>query len=185
MFRDVILENDNRRKIYSEIQKNPGCHLRELERMTSIPVTTLHYHIDYMVQRNLIEKTVDGRYNRYYPIQIEEEDKEALALLRHSGIRKITLLALSERLVNYQTLLKNLGIPSSTLSFYIKQMEEKMILKRERVGRETFFFLEDENHIARLLLTYRESFFDRLVDRVIISLLETRFTEETEEPSGT
>jgi hypothetical protein len=70
-------------------------------------------------------------------------------------------------------------IPSSTLSYYLKQMEEKMILKRERVGRETYFFLEDENRIARLLLTYRDSFLDRLVDKVLISLLETRFTRET------
>jgi predicted transcriptional regulator len=182
MFKDAILENDNRRKIYGEIQKNPGCHLRELERMTSIPVTTLHYHLDYMVQRHLIEKKEDGRYNRYYPIQIEEIDKDALSLLRHSGIRKITLVALSERRVKYQSLIENLKIPSSTLSFYLKQMEEKMILRRERVGRETYFFLEDEDRIARLLLTYRESFLDRLVDKVVISLLETRFTEETERP---
>jgi predicted transcriptional regulator len=182
MFRGPILENDNRRKIYGEIQNNPGCHLRELERMTSIPVTTLHYHLDYMVQRNLIEKKEDGRYNRYYPIQIEEVDKDALALLRHRSIRKITLLVLSERQVKFQALIENLEIPSSTLSFYLKQMEEKMILKRERVGRETYFFLEDEDRIARLLLTYRESFFDRLVDKVIISFLETRFTRETEQP---
>ncbi|MHA2083950.1 MAG: winged helix-turn-helix transcriptional regulator [Candidatus Thorarchaeota archaeon] len=179
MFKDAILENDNRRKIYGEVQKNPGCHLRELERMTSIPVTTLNYHLDYMVKHRLIEKKVDGRYNRYYLIQIEEEDKDALALLRHSGIRKIVLFALSERQVKYQKMIDYFEIPSSTLSYYLKQMEEKMIIKRERVGRETYFFLEDEDRIVRLLLTYKESFLDRLVDKILISLLETRFIRET------
>jgi len=48
MFKEEILENDRRRKIYTVIKKNPGLHIRELQRVLDIPLASLQYHLNYM-----------------------------------------------------------------------------------------------------------------------------------------
>ncbi|MGE5574655.1 MAG: winged helix-turn-helix transcriptional regulator, partial [Ignavibacteria bacterium] len=71
MFKDEILENENRRKIYDIIEQNPGIHLRELQRVLDTPLTTLEYHISYLVRRKIIHSETDLHFKRYYAKHLE------------------------------------------------------------------------------------------------------------------
>jgi predicted transcriptional regulator len=63
MFKDEILENENRHRIYRLIETNQGIHLRELQRVTNLPLTTLDYHLTYMAKKGLIYSETEGTSN--------------------------------------------------------------------------------------------------------------------------
>lgn len=117
MFKEEILENENRRKIYEFIEDSPGIHLRELQRVLNMPLTTLEYHLSYMARKNIIHSETGPHYKRYYAKTLNAEDKKMLSALRQKRMREIVLLILSNGKAKYQFMADYLKIPHSTLSF--------------------------------------------------------------------
>jgi predicted transcriptional regulator len=173
MFKAEILENENRRKIYDVIEENPGIHLRELQRVLDTPLTTLEYHLSYLVRRKIIYSENDLHFKRYYAKPLEKEDKKVIVALRQKRLREIVLLVLSEEKVKYQFLCEYLNLPNSTLSFYLKYLVDNGILAKEKVGYETLYTVKDEDRVAKVLIAYRSSFLDKLVDKSLNTWLET------------
>lgn len=177
MFKDEILENENRKRIYEAIERSPGIHLRELQRILDMPLTTLEYHLSYMVRKRLIYSETDAHYKRYYAKALDGDDKKVLTALRQKRLREIVILILSNQKAKYQYMAEYLKIPHSTLSFYLKYLVENDILIKEKVGYETIYTVKDEDKVARVLIAYKESFFDKLIDKTITAWLET-YTNE-------
>ena len=181
MFKEEILENSNRREIFTYVESNPGVHLRELQRALSLPLGSAEYHVDYMVKRGVLVRERDGRYTRFYAKELESADKEVLSTLRQRRLRQILLFALPRKKVKYKTLLNAIKVPRSTLSLYLKQLVDHNILRRHKVGYETIYTVIDEDRVARLLVSYKSSFIDKLVDRTLKTWLETKFRKEAAE----
>jgi predicted transcriptional regulator len=181
MFKEEILENERRREIYRLVEKNPGIHLRDLQRTMEMPLASLEYHLDYMVRRNVILRERDRHYVRYYVKQLDGEDKKILSALRQKRTREIVLIILLSKKAKYQTLLDELRIPPSTLSLYLKHLIDNNILVRNKVGHENIYTVQDEDRIAKTLIAYKSSFVDKLVDKALSTWLETRF-QRSEEP---
>jgi predicted transcriptional regulator len=173
MFKDEILENENRRKIYDVIVENPGIHLRELQRVLDTPLTTLEYHLSYLVRRKIIHSENDQHFKRYYAKPLEKEDKKVIVALRQKRLREIVLLVLSKEKVKYQFFCEYLNLPNSTLSFYLKYLVDNGILAKEKVGYETLYTVKDEDRVAKVLIAYRSSFLDKLVDKSLDTWLES------------
>jgi predicted transcriptional regulator len=175
MFKEEILKNERRRKIYSYIKKNPGVHLRSLQRRLKIPLSSLEYHLDYMVRKKVILKEKDRRLARYFVRGLEPADKKILSALRHSRFREIISIIMSNNKAKYQDLLEILDVPPSTLSFYLKHLLDQGILLRHRIGYENVYIVQDEDRVAKVLTNYKSSFLDKLVDRAIYTWMETQF----------
>jgi len=173
MFKDEILENENRRKIYDIIVENPGIHLRELQRVLDTPLTTLEYHLSYLVRRKIIYSESDLHFKRYYAKPLEKEDKKVISALRQKRLREIVLLILANEKAKYQFLSEYLNLPNSTLSFYLKYLVDNGILSKEKVGYETLYTVKDEDRVAKVLIAYRTSFLDKLIDKSLNTWLET------------
>ncbi len=175
MFRKEILEHERRREIYELIERNPGFHLRRIQRDLDMPLSSLEYHVDYLVRKGVIFKEKDRRYRRYYARQLDSEDKKILSSLRQERTREIALRVLSEKKAKHEDLVKNLHISSSTLSHYLKFLVDRNILEKHRIGRENIYTVKDENRIIKALISYRSSFTDKLVDKVLATWMETDF----------
>jgi predicted transcriptional regulator len=147
MFREEVLENETRRRIYRFVNRNPGLHLRELQRQLNIPLSSLDYHLDYLVRKGL----------------------------RQRRLKEIILIILSEDKASYSELMSTLNIPASTLSVYLRKLVVNDILERHTIGRETYYTVRNEDKIANLLIVYKSSFMDRLIDNALITFLETNF----------
>jgi predicted transcriptional regulator len=78
MFREEVLENENRRRIYRFVNRNPGLHLRELQRQLNIPLSSLDYHLDYLVRKGLLYREGDGFYTRFFDEDLDKRDREIL-----------------------------------------------------------------------------------------------------------
>lgn len=175
MFKEAILENERRREIYNFIKENPGFHLRELQRRLKMPLASLEYHLGYMVRKNVIFGEKDGRFRRYYVKRLEEEDKKILSALRQKRLREIVLIILSRNAVKYQDFLRFLGIPSSTLSHYLRYLVDHDVLKRNKVGYENIYTIQDEDRVTKVLIAYQSSFIDKLIDKAIYTWMEIQF----------
>jgi predicted transcriptional regulator len=169
MFREEILENERRRTIYQFVDHHPGLHLRALQRRLDIPLSTLGYHLNYMVSRHIVYKENDGHYQRYYTVPLSNVDKELITLLRQKWVREIVLLVLTRHKIKYQELLDTLALPPSTLSLYLSRLIDHHLLQRHQIGRETIYTVTNEHEIMKCLITYQSSFLDRLIDNVIAS----------------
>lgn len=172
MFKEEILENENRRKIYDIIEVNPGTHLRELQRILDMPLTTLEYHLSYMVRKRILYSETDTHYKRYYARPLDREDKKVLSALRQKRLREIVFLVLTNQKAKYQYLGDCLKLPHSTLSFYLKYLVEKGILAKEKIGYETIYTVKYEDRVVKVLIAYKASFLDKLVDKTINTWLE-------------
>ncbi len=178
MFKNEILENENRRKIFSIIETNPGIHLRELQRVLNTPLTTLEYHLNYMARKQILFGETDGHYKRYYTRPLDREDKKVLSALRQKRIREIVFIVLVNGKVKYQFLADYLKLPHSTLSFYLKYLVDNMVLAKDKIGYENIYTVRDEDRVAKVLIAYKSSFLDKVVDKAINTWMETYFSNK-------
>ena len=183
MFKDEILENEKRRTIHALIEASPGIHLRELQRLLNMPLTTLEYHLSYMARKKILFAETEGHRKRYYTKPLDPEDKKLLAALRQKRMREIVLIVLENGKAKYQLLAERLKLSHSTLSSYLKYLVNKNILVREKIGYETLFTVQDEDRVAKVLIAYKPSFLDRLVDRAVETWMETHFFKEERRPT--
>jgi predicted transcriptional regulator len=181
MFKDEILENERRRKIYSVIKSNPGIHLREAQRILNMPLATLEYHLNYMKRNKIVFGERDGHYVRYYVKPLDLEERKILSALRQRKMREIVLMILANRKVKYQVLADHFKLPRSTLSFYLKYLVDHNILVRNRVGYENIYTVHDEGRVVRMLTAYKSSFLDKLVDKALNTWMETHFRRKEQE----
>jgi predicted transcriptional regulator len=184
MFKDEILENDRRRKIYALIEANPGVHMRELQRMTDMPLATLEYHLGYMTRKKIVFAEADAHLRRYYTKPLDPVDKKVLAVLRQDRMREIVLIILANNKAKYQYLSDCLKLPHSTLSLYLKQLVDNNILAREKIGYEMVYTIRDEDRVAMVLTAYKSGFLDKIVDKTLRTWMEMRFRREENALSG-
>jgi len=183
MFKDEVLENERRRKIYAVIEANPSIHLRELQRTLDMPLATLEYHLGYMARKRVVFAEADGHHKRYYTKPLDPEDKKVLSALRQKRLREIVLVVLANTKVKYQFLSDQFKLPHSTLSFYLKYLVDNGILARVKIGYENLYTIQDEERVAKVLIAYKSSFLDKLVDKTLAAWMETHFREEKEQPA--
>ena len=173
MFKQEVLENENRRKAYCLIESNQGIHFRELQRLMNIPATTLEYHLSYMVRKKIAYAEKEGQFRRYYTKPLDEEDKKILSALRQKKIREVVLFIIASEKAKYQSLSDNLKLPYSTLSFYLKYLVDRDILLREKIGYETIYTVRDPDRVAKVLIAYKSGFLDKMVDKALNVWLES------------
>ncbi|MGD0994522.1 MAG: winged helix-turn-helix transcriptional regulator [Candidatus Bathyarchaeia archaeon] len=178
MFKDEILENERRSNIYATIKKNPGLHVRQLQRILGIPLSSLQYHLNYMARRHVILEEKSEHYTRYYSKPLEAEDKKVLSVLRQKRLREIVMIILVSKKAKYHFIVQTLKLPSSTVSFYLKHLLDNHVIERTKIGYENIYTLTDEDRIEKVLIAYQSSFLDKLVDKWASTWLENRFGKE-------
>lgn len=166
--RGKLLELESRRRIYDIVRAHAGSHFREIERKSGLPPGNVKYHLSYLSRHGLIKEEKDGNNLRYFPNEIKSENKKLLGFLRQNTIRNIMLSLLINDNCNHEQIVRIVNLSPSTVSWHLKKLEESGMIESSREGRKTFYrLLVDKEEILRLLITYRESFLDSLVDRVI------------------
>lgn len=61
-------------------------------------------------------------------------------------------------------LMGELGLKPSALSYYLSKMRKQGVLRKEKVGKNVFYVLVRPEEVLQTLISYRESFMDRLVN---------------------
>ena len=168
LYHDKILELNSRKKVYGFVKKHPGCHFRDLERKSGIPATSLKYHLNFLNKYGLISEEKDGIKIRYFPEKFNLENKTLLGLLRQESVRKILLFLVSNEKSNHDTIVGFVQLSPSTVSWHLKKLESKHVIKSIKKGKNTFYnLLIDKKEILSILINHKESFLDSLVNKTI------------------
>jgi len=140
MDKNLDFELETRKKIYNYILKNPGVHLRELQRNLNIKIFNLKYHVQKLVKNGcIIQKKEDG-YLRFFVIHtVSNGDKKVLGILRQKTARHIVLVALYEIAVSQKEICDFLQKSPSTINFHIKNLLKNNSFKqRSKRSRSCF-----------------------------------------------
>lgn len=158
-----------RKRIYETIRSSPGIHLRELERILGIAVGNLQYHLHYMEKKNLISTLKDEQFVRYFvrDKELDDKDRMILSFLRKNACRHILIFLLDEPGANNKDISSVVGLSPSTVSWHLNKMVASGIVSKVVRGRESNFEVVDPGNVAELIISYKGSFFDRLIDNFI------------------
>ncbi len=168
-----ILELENRRLIYQLISKYPGMYLREIEKNLGLAVGVLEYHLSHMVKNEILTVEEDGNRIRYFVTGgVNYGDKNTIGLLRQKIPRRVVLYLMLNPNVKFKDVLEQFEVSKSTLSFHIKKLVDAHLVEATKEGRETSYEVIDPETVARIILTYKASFLDSLVDRFAETWLE-------------
>jgi len=163
-----ILALESRRNIYHLVKKFSGCNFHELERKSSIPSGTLQYHLHYLAKYGLITTQKDGNKIRYFTHHVPARDKTLLTLLRQKTIRHMLLFILNHKECKQQDITHFLSLSPSTVSWYLSRLVKHQVLEVITKKREAYYRLAiPAADIMPLLIIYKESFLDKLVDQTI------------------
>ena len=162
-------EPEPRIKLYELIRDSPGIHLRELERRLDLVVGSLQYHLHYLEKNNLISRFKDEEYVRYFVNRRipEKHEREIIYFLRRKGCRHILINLLQNPGTNNKELSTAVGLSPSTVSWHLNKLVKSGIIEKDRVGRISSLKIVDPDLTAELLISYKESFLDSLLDNFI------------------
>jgi len=163
-----ILQLPNRRKVYRTVLKYAGSHFREIERKCGLPTGTVKYHLDYLTKHNIIKQEKADGHVRYFPKELSGEEKQLLSFLRPENSRKILIFLISESDASHKEITSFVDLSSSTVSWYLGRLIRGGVINMGEKNKRTVYFLRVKTEmIMRLLIIYKESFLDSLVDRTI------------------
>ncbi len=165
---EKALELEARRDIFNIITYFPGLHFRELLRRLNIPHSSVSYHLRYLIKEGMITEVEDGGLKRYYVHgKVDHTEKMILSVLRKEIPRGIVLYLLLNPDSGYQEILDNFDLSPSQLSYYLDKLLKKNILEQVREGRNTFYSVKDEEALANVLIAYKPTFLDSVVDAFV------------------
>ncbi len=164
---EQALKLDIRKKIYGLIKKNPGLHFRELQRRVGIATGALQYHLEYLQKKHLVKTERETKFLRYYLVRADFEETDLMALLRQESMRKIIVFLMQKRFATIPSISRDINLSPSTTSWHLDKLFEKKVVEKNRRGKKTFFKLIDKQKIATLLVNYRKSFLDVVVDNFV------------------
>lgn len=157
---------ESRNSIYKSISKNPGLHFRELQRRTGLAVGTLQYHLDYLQKFHLVRAEKEGKFVRFYSVRAKTigEETRIMPLLRHQSMRRIVLHLMTKQRATNKVIARETGLSPSTVSWHLKKLTESQVVQKKRSGKKSFFSVVDKQAVGKLLVHYKKSFLDNVVE---------------------
>lgn len=160
---EAVLELETRRRIFAYVVDQPGSYLREMQRDLGMAMGALEYHLGQLEKAGLLT-VLHEEHKRFFPARMDVADKRHLALLRQDVPRRIVLQLLAEPTMAHGRLRDAVGVLPSTMSYYLSKMTDAGIATRAKDGRQNLYALSDPQRAYALLVRYRPTFVDRLLD---------------------
>ena len=165
---EKALKLESRRMIYDVVSQYPGLHFREIVRRVEMSSSNVEYHLHYLVKEGIATVVDDGNLQRYYVAgKVDHSEKKLLSVLRKEIPRGIVLFLLLNPHADYQDILENFDLSPSQLSYYLKKLMDKEIIKREKRGKSTQYVVLNEETVAHVLISYQPTFLDNLVESFV------------------
>ena len=115
----------------------------------------------------MVRSEKDGKFSRFYAVRGEEVDTELMSLLRQESVRRIVLFLMKRRRATLPQISKEVSLSASTTSFHMQKLVQSEMIVQKNYGKKTYFSLKDKDRILELLLTYKKSFLDEVVDNFV------------------
>ncbi len=167
------LSLETRRRIFQFISDRPGTYARELERELSMQFGAIQYHLGILEEMKLLISVDDGFRKRYYVQQeVGRFDREMLSILKLKTPRRIALYLIQNGDSTFDSVLSQFEFTKSALSFHLRKLLVAGIVKENRSSSRTTYEVTNVDEVVRIIITYRATFLDNVVDSFIDSWLQ-------------
>ncbi|MCK4718093.1 MAG: winged helix-turn-helix transcriptional regulator, partial [Thermoplasmata archaeon] len=154
---------DTRRALFDLVTEFPGLHFREIVRRSDMSSSNVEYHLRHLVKHGILVVVEDGRLKRFYVQgKVGHAEKKILSVLRKEIPRGIVLFLLLEPGSGVGDIGEVFDLSPSQLSYYLRKLVDKGIISKEE-GKSRYH-VEGEDKVASILIAYRPTFMDALVD---------------------
>lgn len=163
---EELLDLANRRRIYRRIQEAPGLHFRALQRDLDIALGTLEYNLYQLEREGIVVSREEAGFKSYYPNDtLDRRDRDILHFLRQRTSRRVALEIADKPGVSFQELRTKLGVLPSALSRQLKRLVSAGVVAEAPRGREKVYNCVEPERVRKLVVQYRATFLDQIVDR--------------------
>lgn len=164
--KDDVLDLGVRQRIVDCIRENPGLHMRALAVRLDMPLSTMEYHTHHLARHDHLSVRDEGGFKAFYPAEgLDRRDKDILYLVRHDAPRRICAHLLLNPDSTPKQLREVVGVSAATMSFHLNKLRGAGLVSEEPAGRTKSLRVVDPERVANVLVTYRRSFLDDVVDR--------------------
>ena len=162
----VPSSSDLRKDIYEYIYENPGIRYRELIRLARTTNGVLSYHLGKLEKSGEIrvERLSNNRVTRYFIVDIPKKDSNIIGYFRGKVVRSIVFFVLKNEFCTFNEIVDHIEKAPSTISWYIKRLKEAGILSTNNGSDRYLYSIVDREMVDRILLEYKESFTDRIIE---------------------
>ena len=166
-----MLALERRRRIFAHVSENPGTYLREMEGSMGLSVGDLQYHLGQLERSGLVTTHDDGRRKGYFvAAEVQYFDRKMISVIRMRTPRRIILYLLTHPDSSFGELLAEFRFTKGALSFHLKRLLDSEILERGRRERESIYRVAEPERVMGLLVTYRASIADEVLDGMVDTL---------------
>jgi predicted transcriptional regulator len=159
----------NSNRVLSFIQKNPGCHLRQIKRELQMSIGTTQYHLDRLLKMGKISSAKNDFYKYYFPIGIFDQDqKYLLEMLQQETTREILMIIIERKNPIQTDIVNRIGISAAAVNWHIRRLVDSNVIDEVRDGKyKRYRLCADPVCILALLRRYYPSIWEKWSIRLI------------------
>jgi predicted transcriptional regulator len=158
---------DTRRRLYDAVRQTPGLSAREIQRSAGTAWGETAYHLERLAQGGLLHRERGSHQDYYFCTDLPLGDRTLLRLARSPAVRRLLVVLLETPDVSLSELSERAELSLSRTSIHLRRLLETGMVGSDRRGALRTFAVVDRERIARALVTYRESFADAWVERLV------------------
>ena len=150
--REGSFENDTRRRIFDSVRVRPGQSIAEIAQQVGVSHSTASYHLERLVEFNLLASTQDGNKMRFFVNggTFTEEERRVLSALSNAETRRALAAVLAHPGCYRAELTVVLGVSSPTVNWHLARLLATGLVTEDHRGRNRYLFA-DRARLGRLL----------------------------------
>lgn len=145
LYKDDILNNLKRRKIYDFIKENPGTYFNKIVGNLSFSNHVVVWHLSILLKFNFIKAERIENHEVYFEFNFD---------LKNSTLKYFTSKEKSKRIIQYlkandigitkTKISTNLNIHINTTSKYLDSLERLNVIIKKNLSKKILYFLNEE-----------------------------------------
>jgi predicted transcriptional regulator len=161
-------ENENTEKVLRFIQKNPGCHMRQIKKDLDLAMGTTQYHLNLLEKMGRIvsEKAESNRF--FFPVgTFGDLERNILKILNRDSAREILLYIIEEKNPTQTDIANSVKISPGTANWHISKLLDYNIISEQQEGKFKKYILNGNPHVViSLLKNYHKTKWNSLSNKL-------------------
>jgi predicted transcriptional regulator len=137
---DEALDHPRRERIYEAVKESPGLNWSQLQRETGLSVGALMFHLDRLVESEVVTRKESPRSNEVLLFTKEDEDMwrdpRVRMLFGNASTRKVAEILTENPGSIAGDIADELGVTPEAVRYHLSKLEEESLVERERDGRK-------------------------------------------------
>lgn len=137
-------ENGTRRRIFDVVRARPGQSIAEISAAVGVSHSTASYHLDRLLEFNLLAATPDGNKTRFFVNggAYTEEERRVLTALSNAETRRLLATVVANPGCYRAELTTRLGVSSPTVNWHLARLLQAGLVREEHRGRNRYLFTD-------------------------------------------